>query len=118
MRKNRNLRDSNWREEDDMNTTTIDTFSVVQAISGALRRKWGDMRSPVKLVARATGTDVRTARNYWDGTNAPRAPELLRLMAECPEVREAVERLIANHKGLNNDGSQGTGTPTETGLRD
>lgn len=118
MRRNRHSNDSELRETDDMNTTTIDTFSVVQAISGALRRKWGDMRSPVKLVARATGTDVRTARNYWDGTNAPRAPELLRLMAECPEVREAVERLIANHKGLNGDEPQGNGTPAETGLRD
>lgn len=106
MRKTRVLAPRKFREEDEMTTATIDTYSVVQAISGALRKRWGDMRSPVKLVARATGTDVRTARNYWDGTNAPRAPELLRLMAECPEVREAVERLIENHRGNNGADSQ------------
>lgn len=68
----------------------IDTHSVAQAISAAIRRTFGDFSAPTKRYARVAGVDPRTARNHWEGLNCPRAPELIRLMAESDAALEAV----------------------------
>ena len=64
----------------------IDTRTVAEGISAALRRAFGDKNSPVKRLARLSGMDPRAAENYWTGENCPRSPALIRLIAGCDEV--------------------------------
>ncbi len=88
MRRNRTSRDSNFRSP--AMESVIDTHSVAAVISAAIRRAWGEMSAPVKRYCRVVGVDPRTGRNHWEAKNCPRAPELIRLMAECDEAFEAV----------------------------
>ncbi len=69
----------------------LSSESVAEAISGALRRSFG---TNAKAVARASGANVETARNWLDARNAPSLTAFLRLAQGCPELKAEVRRWL------------------------
>jgi hypothetical protein len=65
-----------------------------EVISGALQRHYGPLRCGRKLVARIAGASHRTADNWFTGRNAPKGPELIRLMAANDELAEEIMRMV------------------------
>jgi len=55
-----------------------------------------------KDVARLLGVSARTVSNWFDGLNAPRGAELLRLMQSSDAIAAEINALIGN-KDVNND---------------
>lgn len=56
------------------------------AISAALRREWGHLRSMRREICEQTGASEATAKNWLAGTNGPGGEHLLKLMAVSDEV--------------------------------
>lgn len=84
------------RAEKDRRMPTIEAIrsdDVAAAVARGLRRRFGDARSAVKLIARATGFDPRAIKNWWAGVNPPESGKLLQLVREYEEVAEEVDRL-------------------------
>lgn len=77
----------------------LNNETVAQAVSTALRYRFGDFNCAVKRIARTINCDQRAARNWWEGNNSPRAAELIELMREFDEVHEEVLRL-ANRNSI------------------
>ncbi|WP_180952791.1 hypothetical protein [Acetobacter aceti] len=69
-----------------------------ETVTSVLRRIYGSMRHGAEYLARGVDTSPRTARNWLDGKNAPRGAELIRLMAECDELRREIDRLVEEEK--------------------
>lgn len=65
-----------------------------EVISGALQRHYGPLRCGRKLVARIAGASHRTADNWFAGRNAPKGPELIRLMAANDELADEIMRMV------------------------
>lgn len=77
-------------------TVTAETLSA--RLTPALRRAFVDARHGAKRLARAASVSPRCASNWLDGLNAPRAAELLRLMAECEDIATEINALIAEQR--------------------
>lgn len=73
----------------------ISNDDLAQIVSRALQVAFSDRKSGVKEVQRVANTNERTAKNWWAGKNAPDGLNLLKLMAEVPELRAEVRRLTA-----------------------
>ncbi len=82
-----------------MSTTTLSQDAYQQTVSATLRRVFGPLRNASKIVARKTGSSPRSVENWFAGTCAPRGAELIKLMAECAELRAEVDRLIDELQG-------------------
>ena len=63
-----------------------------------LRRHTGDMRNASKRLARKIGADPRVVENYIYGRHCPPAAKLIELMAECADLAEEVNRLVAQRR--------------------
>lgn len=72
----------------------VTSETVTGAVSDALRREYAELRNAPKLLARRVQATPRSIRNWMDGSRAPRAAELVRLMAESDAVADAVLRLV------------------------
>lgn len=72
-----------------------------QVVSDLLQRHYGPMRCSRKLVARIAGSSHRTADNWFAGRNAPKGPELIRLMAASEDFEREIKRLIEEIRCLN-----------------
>ena len=72
---------------------------VAAVLAGVLRRLFGAERHAAKKLAALIEADPRAARNWLDGTAAPQADTLVRLMAELPEVTEAILALAGRPNG-------------------
>ena len=70
-----------------------------ETITGTIRLVFGPRRNAAKILAGKTGASPRTAENWLAGTCAPRGAELIKLMAECAELRAEVDRLITELQG-------------------
>jgi len=70
------------------------TSDFTEVISDALQRHYGPLRCGRKLVARIAGASHRTADNWFAGRNAPKGPELIRLMAANDELAEEIMRMV------------------------
>lgn len=71
----------------------ISQAEFADLVSQALHRAYGQDRYAVKRIAAAANTNVRAAKNWWEGRNAPDALHLLRLTAVVPELQAEVRRL-------------------------
>lgn len=83
-----------------MSAVTAD--ALAGTVRDALRRSYGHLHCATKIVAGKIGVDTRAFRNWWEGQNAPRSDQLIRLMDESDEVLAAVlemanERELAEH---------------------
>ena len=67
---------------------------ISDRISETLRREYAPYRYAEKLLARKVHASPRAVRNWFSGICAPRAAELVRLMAESEELEREVARLI------------------------
>lgn len=68
--------------------------TFTEAISGALKRRYGQVPCGRKVVARIADASHRTVENWFAGRNAPKGPELIRLMAANQELEADILRLI------------------------
>lgn len=69
----------------------------VVAIARALRAEFGSSPSTMKTVARMTGTNERTVRNWFDEKNGPTGENLVVLMHNSDEVLQTVLLLAGRH---------------------
>lgn len=72
---------------------TINSQTVAERISLALRSTVSGWAAPGKQVSKMTGKCPRTIRNIMDGSNAPSASTLIELMRDFDEVYVEVLRL-------------------------
>ena len=63
---------------------------LASAISAALRREFGDSRSAIKAIVRATSANERAVKNWYDGRNGPSAEFLVVLCRHSDAVLETV----------------------------
>lgn len=73
----------------------VSAETLAERIGAALRGAWADQRHATKRLSRRLDADPRAVENWMAGRCAPRAAELVRLMAECDAVRVEIETLIA-----------------------
>lgn len=64
----------------------LDSAEYVAAIAAAIRNGFGDSRSAIKAVARATGANERTVRNWFDAKNGPSGHHLINLVRHSDPV--------------------------------
>ena len=71
---------------------------------GAVLRRWtADMRGATKRIGRRISADPRVVENYIYGRHCPPAAKLIELMAECQELADEVNRLVAERKASRGD---------------
>lgn len=69
---------------------SINSQTVAERVSSALRNAVFGLAAPGKQVSRLTGRNPRTIRNLMDGSNAPSAATLIELMRDFDDVYFAV----------------------------
>lgn len=78
------------RRDRKMLADALDNGQLTRAIQQALHRALGNVGAPIKTIAREIGCSPRTARNYWEGENAPNLEQAMKLARKFDEVREVV----------------------------
>jgi len=68
----------------------IDNQFVATVVAAALQRSASKWPSKLKTIASRVGISDRTVQNIYDGSNAPSAATLIRLMREFEPVHNAV----------------------------
>lgn len=102
-KKPRNLRSGNDRKVfpvRPMTEVALDTMTVTEVLSGAIRKGFGDLKAATKRIAQAARTNTRTAKNWYEGNNAPDATNLIMLMRESDEVFQAVLELAGRSDAI------------------
>jgi hypothetical protein len=74
--------------------------AFVVAIAEALRAEFGSSPSTMKTVARMTGANERTVRNWFDEKNGPTGENLVVLMQNSDRVLQTVLRLAGRQELL------------------
>ena len=69
-----------------------------ERISAVLRRSYLWTRFADKLLAERINADPRAVQNYLYGSHCPPAHKLIELMAECSELADEVNRLVAERR--------------------
>lgn len=74
----------------------IPTDQVALAVMRGLRRRFGDLRNAVKLIAQSHGFDPRTVAGWWCGRNPPQSAALVTLMRDVKEVDVEIRQLTGD----------------------
>lgn len=77
----------------------LENAEYVATIAAALHAAFGDSRSAIKTVARATGANERAVRNWFEGKNGPSGHHLVNLVRVSDPVLEAV-LVLSGRNGL------------------
>lgn len=77
---------------------TLTADDCAERFSAVLRRKFAWTRCADKWIADRIGADQRAAQNYLYGKHCPPAHKLIELMAECNELADEVNRLVAERR--------------------
>ncbi|MEJ0017505.1 MAG: hypothetical protein WDN25_13260 [Acetobacteraceae bacterium] len=83
---------------------TPDAATYTDVVLGVLRREYAPLKNAAKLLARHARTTPRTADNWLAGSHAPNGEKLINLMAECAELADEVNRLVAARRAARGDG--------------
>lgn len=86
-------------------TISVHKFSTGANVSGVvaapadviwdvIAKTFGDRKHAVKHLARAARTTPGTAKNWLSRRCTPQAENLIALMAELPELKEAVDKMV------------------------
>jgi len=78
----------------------IDSRGFAKAISAALREEYGDTHAAAKTIARLTGGNDRSAKNWLAGKNGPNGQSLIALCRHSDRVFETVARLCGRYQVL------------------
>ncbi|MES2449730.1 MAG: hypothetical protein V4610_04110 [Pseudomonadota bacterium] len=68
------------------------TVPFATAVAAALKAEFGDTPSKIKIVARLTGSNERTVKNWFNGRNGPNAECLVELMRHSTILLQLVLR--------------------------
>lgn len=74
------------------------TKACASRFSDILRQWTGDMRNAAKRLGRRIGSDPRAVENYIYGRSCPPAVVLIELMAECQELADEVNKMVAERR--------------------
>lgn len=88
-------------QKDDRNFR-LASSEYVSAMADALRSAFGDSRSAIKTVARATGANERAVRNWFEGKNGPSGHHLINLIRQSDAVFDVVLALSGRTTLLDN----------------
>lgn len=78
-------------------TSPVDAGLYAKAISQALRHELGETQSAVKIVARWTGANERTVKNWFAARCGPSGEHLISLAQHSSDVLE-VFLLLSGHE--------------------
>lgn len=81
-----------------MSSHVLTTELCTERFSAVLRAWSANMRNPAKRIGRRIDADPRAVENYIYGRHCPPAAKLIELMAECDELANEVNRLVAERK--------------------
>lgn len=74
--------------------STVAAAPTSEVIWDVITRVYGERRHATELLARAAHTTPATAANWLRRKCTPQADNLIALMADCEELKEAVDRLV------------------------
>jgi hypothetical protein len=86
-----------------MQAASITAELCAERFGTVLRRWTGDMRNASKRIGRKISADPRVVENYIYGRHCPPAAKLIELMAECDELADEVNRLVAERKAARSE---------------
>lgn len=69
-----------------------------EAVWDVLDRVYGPLRHAAELLARHAKATPKAARNWLSRECAPNGESLLHLMAQCPELHDRVNRVVAERR--------------------
>jgi hypothetical protein len=72
--------------------------------SAVLRRHFQWTKCADKWIATRIGVDRRVAQNYLYGVHCPPAHKLIELMAQCSDLADEVNRLVAERRAARGNG--------------
>jgi len=84
--------------------TAITAEDCAERFGVILRRHTREMRNAAKRIARQIDADPRVVENYIYGRHCPPAAKLIELMAECTDLADEVNRLVAERRAARGDG--------------
>lgn len=90
------------------NGKEISSREFAERVADALKRAFGHGNGAVKRAATVAETNTRTARNWFDASNAPRGDHLIALIRECDEVLAEVLEMAGRADAL--DGAKKAAT--------
>ncbi|MBA8882162.1 hypothetical protein [Phyllobacterium myrsinacearum] len=74
----------------DFQAIRLGATAYAEAVSGALHDEYDTERSAVKTVAKLTGANERSVKNWFDGKNGPSGELLILLCGKSDQVLETV----------------------------
>jgi hypothetical protein len=86
----------------DFRCRVVTATGYAPTVHGVLRDVFGPLKGAAKIIARKARVTPRTAENWLGGQNAPRGDELIRLMAECDELKAAIDKLVEEARTCRN----------------
>lgn len=92
------MRNQNAKVRLEMSGSTLTADICAERFGNVLRRWTGDMRNAAKRLGRRISSDPRVVENYIYGRHCPPAAKLIELMAECDELAQEVNRLVAERR--------------------
>jgi hypothetical protein len=72
----------------------------IEALAAALHREFDGTHGAVKTVATLTGSNQKTVKNWFDGTNGPNGTSLVSLCRHSDLVLETVLLFAGRHEQL------------------
>lgn len=79
------------------------TATYGDVVHEVIQRNFAPLKHAAKLLARAAGTTPRTAENWLAGSHAPNGDKLISLMANCDDLAEEINRLVAARKAASGE---------------
>ena len=84
--------------------TVITAEDCAERFGTILRRHTSEMRNAAKRLGRRIGADPRVVENYIYGRHCPPTAKLIELMAECSDLADEVNRLVAERRAERDNG--------------
>lgn len=92
------MRENSVKGRLEMSAATITAELCAERFGTVLRRWTSDMRNASKRIGRVIDADPRVVENYIYGRHCPPAAKLIELMAECDDLANEVNRLVAERR--------------------
>lgn len=77
---------------------TAATTAYCDGVARILRETYGPLRNATKILARHANATPRAAENWLLGRCAPSGESLVALMAECRELADEINRMVAERR--------------------
>jgi len=86
--------------DSDVPAMALDQDGYTLLVADALQKDFGQGRNAIKRIAAAANSNIKAAKNWYYGVNAPGGLHLLRLMAHSPTLASEARRLAAMESNM------------------